>query len=402
MRSPFISLEEEIDPVTGLPKTPNSDVSSILAPAAPVEPNMSMENELVGPPAPSMDAPKPEVNVRDYLMKKYGLDSKYSDEARENTIKDNEMGMGQGLMAAISAIGAGYQGKDSGAAASNMLSGFKKNADSKISQFDSARQQALQNVDNDRKMAKEDRDEKDYASKNDPMSELSIAKREAFKSAYGVDIPDTMSASKLDELSPALSKKVEMDLAKQNRAQDQSNKDREFSLKETEQGLKREAAGAKAKEGSAAQNTVRGFGKRIEQAEKAFADIANTGYDRSSIASGIGSMFPNIVRQDEAVRQDQAERNFVNAVLRRESGAAIAPSEFESAEAQYFPRAGDGEDTLKQKKANRELVLQSFKKEAGRTWDEGEQDSSNSGQPETKVVGGVKYMRVPGGWEEVE
>jgi hypothetical protein len=31
-------------------------------------------------------------------------------------------------------------------------------------------------------------------------------------------------------------------------------------------------------------------------------------------------------------QQEQAERNFINAVLRKESGAAIAPSEFMSAQ----------------------------------------------------------------------
>ncbi len=43
---------------------------------------------------------------------------------------------------------------------------------------------------------------------------------------------------------------------------------------------------------------------------------------------------------------EQAERNFVNAVLRRESGAAISPEEFVSAEKQYFAQRGDGDAVL--------------------------------------------------------
>jgi hypothetical protein len=43
-------------------------------------------------------------------------------------------------------------------------------------------------------------------------------------------------------------------------------------------------------------------------------------------------------------------------VLRRESGAAISPSEFDSAEKQYFPQIGEGEKQRAQKKANRELA----------------------------------------------
>jgi hypothetical protein len=65
---------------------------------------------------------------------------------------------------------------------------------------------------------------------------------------------------------------------------------------------------------------------------------------------------------------DQAKRNFVNAVLRRESGAVISPSEFENAHVQYFPVPGDSEKVLAQKKANRELVKNQFIRSAGRAY----------------------------------
>jgi len=35
---------------------------------------------------------------------------------------------------------------------------------------------------------------------------------------------------------------------------------------------------------------------------------------------------------------EQAKKNFVNAVLRLESGAVISPSEFTNADKQYFPQ----------------------------------------------------------------
>jgi hypothetical protein len=58
---------------------------------------------------------------------------------------------------------------------------------------------------------------------------------------------------------------------------------------------------------------------------------------------------------------DQAKRDFVNATLRRESGAAISPSEFENAEKQYFPLPGEPDEVIKQKAANRKLVIQSLR-----------------------------------------
>ena len=64
----------------------------------------------------------------------------------------------------------------------------------------------------------------------------------------------------------------------------------------------------------------------------------------------------------------QAERNFINAVLRRESGATISPAEFENARKQYIPQPGDDQKTLEMKKRNREVQLHGLVKQAGRSY----------------------------------
>lgn len=61
----------------------------------------------------------------------------------------------------------------------------------------------------------------------------------------------------------------------------------------------------------------------------------------------------------------QAERNFINAVLRRESGAVISPEEFRNARQQYIPQPGDSSQVLEQKKRNRETVRLSLMRDAG-------------------------------------
>lgn len=61
----------------------------------------------------------------------------------------------------------------------------------------------------------------------------------------------------------------------------------------------------------------------------------------------------------------QAERNFINAVLRRESGAVISDPEFANARKQYIPQPGDSKQVLEQKRRNRETVLRSFSRDAG-------------------------------------
>lgn len=62
---------------------------------------------------------------------------------------------------------------------------------------------------------------------------------------------------------------------------------------------------------------------------------------------------------------EQAQRDFVNAILRRESGAVISPSEFENARKQYFPQYGDGKDVIAQKAKNREIAMQGILGAAG-------------------------------------
>jgi len=61
----------------------------------------------------------------------------------------------------------------------------------------------------------------------------------------------------------------------------------------------------------------------------------------------------------------QAERNFINAVLRRESGAVISDPEFANARKQYIPQPGDSNEVLEQKRRNRQTVLRSLSRDAG-------------------------------------
>lgn len=73
----------------------------------------------------------------------------------------------------------------------------------------------------------------------------------------------------------------------------------------------------------------------------------------------------NFTKPAEFQQQEQAEKNFLNAVLRRESGAAISDSEFKSGRDQYFPQPGDSVPVLAQKKKSRETAYTNLLKEAG-------------------------------------
>lgn len=64
-------------------------------------------------------------------------------------------------------------------------------------------------------------------------------------------------------------------------------------------------------------------------------------------------------------RFDQARRDFVNAILRRESGAVISEEEFANAEKQYFPVPGDNPEVIAQKRKNRENAIAGVRAGAG-------------------------------------
>lgn len=103
------------------------------------------------------------------------------------------------------------------------------------------------------------------------------------------------------------------------------------------------------------------FGSRMREAEAVLDALEKTGTTTSVPGSRSGyGIGPVVTAMSSSQKQqlDQAKRNFVNAVLRRESGAVIADSEFDNADKQYFPQIGDSKEVIAQKKRNRQLATQ--------------------------------------------
>jgi hypothetical protein len=117
------------------------------------------------------------------------------------------------------------------------------------------------------------------------------------------------------------------------------------------------------------------FGARAEQADKILVELdgqySPAGINAKNAASsiwGIGGALGAVGNRglsDASQRADQAQRDFINAVLRQESGAAIGEGEFDNARKQYFPQPGDSAAVIKQKAANRRLAIQGLKSNAG-------------------------------------
>jgi hypothetical protein len=243
-------------------------------------------------------------------------------------------------------------------------------------------------------------------------------------------LPDTYDPDAIKMyLGHAMSYKDQIE--QQNKVNDRALKEKELTTSSTDkanalaetkrhniasEGIARtnaatEAAKAKApKAPNEQQSNAALFGRRVEQAINDMKNLSASGFNRADMKNGAmdNKFFPNAFTPADLQSQQQAERNFVNAVLRRESGAAISPSEFSSAEKQYFPRAGDSKAVLEQKARNRQLVLEGLKSAAGAAWDTiapiginaapgatGTWDSSSGGTLEKDSNGELIYR--PGG-----
>lgn len=114
-----------------------------------------------------------------------------------------------------------------------------------------------------------------------------------------------------------------------------------------------------------AQQTVSEYAARLEQAEPIISTLESTITGMNYASFITQTKLPSVAQSSEMQQYMQAARNFINAKLRRESGAVISPTEFSEARQQYLPQPGDTTQTLAQKKANRDLVFASLKKAAG-------------------------------------
>lgn len=107
-----------------------------------------------------------------------------------------------------------------------------------------------------------------------------------------------------------------------------------------------------------AQDKNAGFLIRMRDSGKVLDGLEAQGTD---LGASLLAMDPtgmsNYMQTPEYQLYDQAKRDFVNAQLRRESGAVINPSEFANAERQYFPVPGDSPEVIAQKRKNRENAI---------------------------------------------
>lgn len=124
------------------------------------------------------------------------------------------------------------------------------------------------------------------------------------------------------------------------------------------------------KEPSQKQFEAAGFARRMELAMNDLSNIENSGFNRASFGSAAeAKLVPEYWKSQNFKQYYNAELAFINAVKRKESGAAVKDSEHEEYAKLYFPRAGDGPNVINEKNKRREQKFIEMKSQAGRAFD---------------------------------
>jgi hypothetical protein len=179
-----------------------------------------------------------------------------------------------------------------------------------------------------------------------------------------------------------------------SQAMTQAAQDRAFKLAQAQQGLdagaldidkKRfELAALKSTGGAKplteSQGKAAGFGVRVNDSDAIIREIGGNGKVQPGLIKRSAEAVPfvgdalgtltNWTQSEPQQKVEQAQRNFINAVLRRESGAVITPEEFDNARKQYFPQPGDEKGTIAQKQSNRQAVIAALKTEGAHGYEQ--------------------------------
>jgi hypothetical protein len=183
-------------------------------------------------------------------------------------------------------------------------------------------------------------------------------KRDVVKSVY--DFATDQEKRKLDTIQHKDDQAFQLKLEDIRQANDLEKMNLQASL--TRRAVAGENGTINGKPQTTTQAQVQGYADRTSQADVTLSALGKkmAGFDLKTVVGQALPSFLNFTKTSEVQQYQQAQRNFVNAVLRRESGAVISPSEFDSARQQYFPIPGDTAETIKLKEQNRQTTINSL------------------------------------------
>jgi hypothetical protein len=113
------------------------------------------------------------------------------------------------------------------------------------------------------------------------------------------------------------------------------------------------------------QSNAKMFATRLQTNNGTLLAIEAKGFQPSALGTTVQKFLPNRFRSDDFQAYNAAKQNWIAAVLRKESGAAISSKEYSDADAQYFPQDGDSAQVVKQKQSLREQVQRDMQSAVG-------------------------------------
>lgn len=109
------------------------------------------------------------------------------------------------------------------------------------------------------------------------------------------------------------------------------------------------------------------YSARMQQANGDLEAVLSSGWKPGMVEGAVAGLpGGNMLASENRQLFNQARDNFINATLRRESGAAISADEYVKADKQYFPQPNDGAKVLAQKARNRALAITGIAQAGGR------------------------------------
>lgn len=240
-----------------------------------------------------------------------------------------------------------------------------------IGNIQAQRQQAEQQTLRQQALDEERRNQRGLQAQQMQMqlAQQGIAPDEAQQAGFQqfVESGDTSGLSSM--LQPVASRAQEQQAYK--RQQDALNRQMQMQDRMLNTQVKQAqlAKARQAPEPKESQYKAAGFVKRAEQAEKDLAALGQNFTPDVFQEGMIGGLVPEAFRGEDTKLFNQAKNNFISAVLRKESGAAISDDEFTREEAKYFPQAGDSAEVLAQKARARQQAMNNLKAESGGAYD---------------------------------
>lgn len=146
---------------------------------------------------------------------------------------------------------------------------------------------------------------------------------------------------------------------------------------------------AKTAEGKEHQVKAGGFADRMKAAHDQIVNLRGAGYSPETFGTGLKDgiagetpFVGNWIKSEEGQQFKRAKMDFITAVLRKESGAAIGQDEYEREEDKYFPQWGDDPATIEAKRIARERAIATMEQASG-----GHMPNTSNIQTPDRVIG---------------